>query len=80
MVRLPEASTVLVGLLKRTGIRPIGTDNHILFYPQPIVDTSKGKELLSLTPKRTLESLDETFRYWSEEPTAPAPSRSNERG
>ncbi len=67
VVRLPEASTTLVGLLKRAGIRPIGTDNHVLFYPQPIVDTARSKELLSLTPRRTHESMDEMFAYWMEE-------------
>jgi nucleoside-diphosphate-sugar epimerase len=61
---LPDAATTLVGLLRRTGIHPIGTDNNILFYPQPIIDTTRGKGLLSLTPKRTLESLEETFEYW----------------
>ncbi len=66
VVRLPDAATTLVGLLKRMGIRPIGTDNHILFYPQPIIDTARGKELLSLTPKRTLESMEETFGYWTD--------------
>lgn len=64
LVRLPEATSTLVGLLKRTGIRPIGTDNYILFYPPPIIDPARGKRLLSLTPKRTLESLEETFDYW----------------
>jgi nucleoside-diphosphate-sugar epimerase len=67
VIHLPEASTTLVGLLKRAGIRPIGTDNHVLFYPQPIIDTARGKELLSLTPRLTLESLDETFEYWIED-------------
>lgn len=64
LLHLPEAATTLVGLLKRMGIRPIGTDNHILFYPQPIIDTARSKELLSLTPKRTLESIEETFECW----------------
>jgi nucleoside-diphosphate-sugar epimerase len=64
LVHLPEATTALVGLLRHTGIRPVGTDNHILFYPQPIIDPAKGKLLLSLTPKRTLESMAETFEYW----------------
>jgi nucleoside-diphosphate-sugar epimerase len=64
LVRLPEAATTLVGLLGRTGIRPVGTDNQILFYHQPIIDPARGKLLLSLTPKRTLESMAETFDYW----------------
>jgi nucleoside-diphosphate-sugar epimerase len=64
VVHLPEAAATLVGLLKRMGIRPIGTDNHLLFYPQPIIDTARGRELLLLTPKRTLESMQETFGYW----------------
>jgi len=67
VIHLPEAATTLVGLLKKTGIRPIGTDNHILFYPQPIVDPARGKELLSLTPKRTLESVEEMFSFWTRE-------------
>gem|GEM_PF-1889992 len=64
LVRLPEAAMTFVGLLKKTGILPVGTDNHVLFYPQPIVDPAKGKLLLSLTPRRTLESMGETFEYW----------------
>jgi len=61
---LPEAAMTLAGLLKKTGINPIAADNQILFYPQPIIDTARSRELLSLTPKRTLESIQETFRYW----------------
>jgi nucleoside-diphosphate-sugar epimerase len=64
LVRLPEATAALVGLLKRTGIHPVGTDNNVLFYPQPIMDTTRGKLVLSLTPRHTLDSLSETFDCW----------------
>jgi nucleoside-diphosphate-sugar epimerase len=64
LVRLPEATMTLVGLLRRARIHPVGTDNNILFYPQPIIDPGRGKLLLSLTPRHTLDSMEETFECW----------------
>ncbi len=67
LVHLPEAAAAVAGWLKKTRIRPIGTDNHLLFYPQPIIDTGRARELLLLTPKRTLVSMEETFSWWLDE-------------
>ncbi len=64
LVTLPEAVLPALGVMKRLGVYPIGTDAHYLFYPQTIIDPSRAKELLSLTPKRITESLSETFGYW----------------
>jgi nucleoside-diphosphate-sugar epimerase len=66
VVSLPEAALPMVGILRRMGIHPVGTDGHFFVYPQTIIDPEKAKRLLNLTPKRITESVAETFGYWRE--------------